>query len=233
MSENRVELVQSKWMNASTRRQKRALYLTVIAFVALSLLGYGAWGLWRQYRATHNPSATILAATIVHSADDPDETPLTDECESYQVPTNEPRKIEITSIGVAGCIQRVGIDQHNQIAVPTNIHLAGWYTDSVVPGEKGVSVIDGHVLGRYSSAIFGRLGEVRPGDTVRIQRGDASWLAFSVVDVHRYSIDETMSHLLQPLEGTDAQVTLITCSGTYDSRAKTYDQRMIVRAKLL
>lgn len=199
--------------------------------VALGLLSYGGWGLWQRYSATHAPTPTIPAEVVTRSTDTPEETPPACD-DSYKVPAHEPRKIEIPSIGVSGCIQKVGVDEKNAIAVPTNIHVAGWYINSPLPGEKGVSVIDGHVLGQYDDAIFAGLKNVKAGDMIRIEFGDSSKKEFLVEDSHSYPVNEVMDHLFSPLEGIDSQLTLITCGGTFDRTSQTYDQRIIVRAKL-
>src|SRR5690606_17426720 len=145
----------------------------------------------------------------------PDETPPL--CvDSYQVPGAEPRQIEIPSIGDIGCIQSVGVDQYGDIAVPTTVHLAGWIVDRSLPGEQGVSIIDGHVSGRYGDAIFSNLERVKNGDILRLQFGDLSWKEFEVAEIISLSIDEATKQMFNQLPNSDSQLTLITCSGNFD-----------------
>lgn len=199
--------------------------------LASSLICFSAWGFLRRYTATHNSKPIIPTETVTHSMDTPDETPPVDACDAYTAPANEPRKIEVPSIGTSGCVQKVGIDQRNAIAAPTNIHLAGWYVNSALPGEKGVSIIDGHVQGRYGTAIFTNLDRLRSGDQIKVQLGDESWREFEVVSIGTYSVNETNDELFKSANGVDKQLTLVTCAGTYNSQTKTYDKRVIVRAK--
>lgn len=220
------------WRVKERRENYRKTVVTpLLMIIALGFLGYGGWGLWQRYSATHAPTPIIPTEVVTHSTNEPEETPPACD-DSYKVPANEPRKIEIPSIGVSGCIQKVGVDEKNAIAVPTNIHVAGWYINSPLPGEKGVSVIDGHVLGQYDDAIFAKLKDINAGDTIRIEFGDGSKKEFLVEDSHSYPVDEVMSHLFSPLEAVDNQLTLITCGGTFDRAAQTYDERIIVRAAL-
>lgn len=214
-------------------KSKKLIAIISLLIIGLGLVGYGAWGLWQRYSATHQQNVTIPSEIVTHSTDTPDETVPKDACDNYQVPATQPRKIEINAINVDGCIQRVGIDQNNAIAVPTNIHLAGWYTSSVLPGDAGNSIIDGHVLGRYDDAIFAHLAKLNQGDIIRIQFGDESWKEFKVVEVKSYTIAQAAVELNKQLDGVSNQLTLITCTGTYISQSKTYDQRAIVRAKLV
>lgn len=220
-------------MASAVRKNKRTIVLkTVIVTISLGLIVYGAWGLWQWYAATHAPTPPTISSKIVtHSTDEPEETPPACD-DSYKVAASEPRKIEIPSLGVSGCIQKVGIDQKNAVAVPANIHVAGWYTNSPLPGQKGVSVIDGHVMGRYSNAIFTPLKNAKAGDIIRIELGNTSWKEFEVVDTTSYPVGEVMNHLFTPLNDVDSQLTLITCGGTFDRSSQAYNERIIVRAKL-
>lgn len=205
----------------------------VIPLIAGALIIFGVWGYLTRFRLTHNPSPEIPSAIITNSTTTPDETPLREICDNHQVPDNEPRSIDIESIGVSGCIHKVGTDQHGNIAVPTNIHLAGWYVESAVPGEKGVSIIDGHVLGRYNDAIFANLAKLKSGDLVKIQFGDESWKEFEVVDINNYSVEQATEELFSVANEVEQQLTLITCGGEYDKDAQTYDERVFVRARLI
>lgn len=202
----------------------------IVLLVALCLTGYSLWTFWSHRQMTQGDSVPIPAGPIVYSTDTPEESPP--DCQSYRVADNQPLKLQIPRVGIDGCIQKVGVDQNSAVAVPTNVHLGGWYTQSVLPGEKGVSLIDGHVRGRYGDAIFTDLGSVRKGDTVRVQLGNGSWKVFEVVDLKSFSVDTATQHLFDALDGTDRQLTLVTCVGLYDKQAGMYRDRLVVRARL-
>lgn len=213
--------------------KKRSFLIVVVTLVsATCLLAYSAWGFWQRYDATHNPHPVIPTTVTTQSTTTPDETPLGEVCSDHTVAATDPRYIEIPAIDVFGCIQQVGIDQNNAIAVPTNIYLAGWYVNSQAPGEQGVSVIDGHVFGRYNDAIFSKLSQLKAGDIIKIERGDGQQLTFAVVDKESYVTEHVMDHLFEPLSGVEQQLNLITCDGVYDEKRITYDKRLVVRAEL-
>ena len=169
-------------------------------------------------------------SVVTESIAAPEETRPTEACANYKVADAQPRKIEIDAVNVSACIQRVGLDQNNSIAVPSNIHLAGWYIDSPAPGKPGVSIIDGHVSGRYNDAVFVKLASVKENDSVRIQMGDMSWINYKVLSVGSYDLNGAGEALFKQLPSVDKQLTLITCGGKYDSQNQTYDKRVIVRA---
>ena len=205
----------------------------LLLLVGVGLLAYAGIEAWRWFTATHNPNPVITPEIVTYSTTEPDETPPVKACEEYAVPAGQPRQIDIPSIGASGCIQRVGIDQHNAIAVPNNIHLAGWYVDSATPGDVGVSLLVGHVLGRYNDAIFANLKNIQVGDTIRVQMGDASWREFRVLSRDMYSIEQTSREQLRHIDGVERQLTLITCGGTWLPAQQTYDQRIVVRSQLI
>lgn len=201
--------------------------------IGLILVGFGVYGLLNRYLVTHETVTSISSEVVTHSVDEPSESRPDEACRDYVVPPQYPRRIEVSAVGLSGCIQRVGIDQHNAIAVPDNIYLAGWYVNSPLPGEPGVSIIDGHVLGRYNDAIFKDLNRLAAGDIVRIQYGDLSWKSFEVLGVDSYVTAEAMPELLRQVEGVERQVNLITCDGIFNRADQSYDQRLIVRTKLV
>jgi len=210
----------------------RRLLLATVAVVAISLIVYGGHQLWQRWHYTHNPHPTIAKTIVTHSTSTPDETPNKDTCDDFSVPAWQPRKVIIPSIGVNSCIERVGIDQNHAVAVPTSIYLAGWFTGSALPGQPGVSLIDGHVLGRYNDAIFKDLKNLRAGDTITIQLGDKSLKQFTVQTTSTYPVAQVPVEMLKQLPGVQNQLTLITCGGTFDPHTITYDHRVIVRASL-
>lgn len=87
----------------------------------------------------------VPAPVVTYSTETPEEKLPVDAGYSWKGQKNDPKRIVISKIGVDSLVQNVGVDQNQQIAVPNNIHIAGWFIDSVRPGESGLSIIDGHV----------------------------------------------------------------------------------------
>ena len=214
------------------KKSKKWTYLWLA--IALGLIAYGGVGFWQQYQATHQepPSKQQMAEVVTHSTDTPDETAV-DSCGRFVASDNQPRKIIIPRLEIDSCIQKVGVDQHDAIAVPSNIHVAGWFVDSAIPGESGVSIIDGHAGGRYTNGIFKHLNQLSPDDIIEIQIGDGRPQSFAVISVESYSVKETSREQYRHIEGVESQLTLVTCGGDYDSEQQSYDQRVIVRSRLL
>jgi len=206
--------------------------LAVVIFI-VSLIGFGTYGLGKRYRATHsvNPVAKI-DVVAKDSKSLPDETPISPQA-GYTVPADQPRSIQLPSLGVEGFIQRIDTDSEGILAVPSNVHVAGWYQGSVKPGQKGLSIIDGHVQGLYQEGIFKKLAQLKIGDAVLISFGDGSSKKFETVSVQSYPVAEAGAALFAQNALISNELNLITCGGNYDANAKTYAERVVVVAQLV
>lgn len=224
-------------LSLKKHRRRRKLVVSVVCtlFVAgVAILTYALLGLWGQYHATHEPHPVVTTSVITHSTDTPSETKPTDACKTYTVPADHPKYIAIPEINGSGCVVQVGIDQHGAIAVPDNIYTAAWYVNSVLPGQPGLSVIDGHISGRYNQdAIFQHLNQLKSGDQFTITLGSGVVLRYQVFKEQLVPLDSAVGILLTKDPTVTSQLNLITCGGVYDKKIGLYDHRVIVSAKLI
>lgn len=212
-------------------QSKEEIKSFALMVVGVGLVIYSCVFLITNNSTSNKPSEPIDQNTIVDSTDAPEENKP--DCDSYKVAPGAPRKINLPDINVDGCIMQVGIDQNNAIAVPNNIHLAGWYTNSVLPGQRGLSIIDGHASGKYNPGIFNKLGQMKKGNTFSIEFGDGSIKKFEVVSINSYTTEETTQKMFEPVNSAKSQLNLITCTGNYDKKTREYDKRILVVSKLV
>ncbi len=171
----------------------------------------------------------VATPVVTHSTTTPDSTPVTRSSYAWQGKAADPKYITLPSIHAEGFLQQVGVDQNSQIAVPSNVHLAGWFVDTVRPGEKGLSIIDGHiVIGRNYEGIFQNLSQLKPGDTFTVTFGDGSIKTFTVVSEQLLDNSAVASVLFSQHPNITNQLTLITCGGNYDKAAGEYSQRVVI-----
>jgi len=109
--------------------------------------------------------------------------------------------------------------------------VAGWYAGGTRPGDPGSAVILGHVDSRSGPAVFYRLRELRPGDTVEVARADGSKVRFAVqrteqYDKRRFPTDEVYYPTLTPA------LRLVTCGGQFDHTTGHYRSNVIVFATM-
>ncbi|MET8869181.1 class F sortase [Nonomuraea sp. NPDC004580] len=144
-----------------------------------------------------------------------------------------PVQIIIKRLGVKAPIKSVGLRRDGTIEVPppNNRNLAGWYRNMSTPGEAGPAVLLGHVDTRTGPAVFARLKEIKNGDTIEVKRQDKTTAVFTVGGVEQAS---KKTFPTQRVYGArdDAQLHLITCSGTYDRTTGHYTDNLIVYATM-
>lgn len=202
----------------------------VIAGVAILLLVMAGIG-W--FWLTRDPAQSAEPEVITHSTNRPSEEKPGDDY-NWQGGPEDPKKIIIPSVGINGFIQNVGVDQNQEIAVPNNVHVAGWFVDSVLPGQKGLSIIDGHVDGlTQQEAIFRTLPNVQKGAEVTVEFGNGSVKKFSVFDITEVDAKKAPNVLFSQDPGLSNQLNLITCIGNFNQTTLRYDKRVIVSTKLL
>ncbi|MDT0303359.1 class F sortase [Streptomonospora wellingtoniae] len=141
-------------------------------------------------------------------------------------------RISIGAIGAAAQIVAVGLDADGTLDEPPleDTSTAGWYRLGAAPGERGPAVIVGHRDTASGPSVFFRLGELAPGDTVRIGRADGSTAVFRVQRTERVAKDRFPSaEVYGPVD--HAALRLVTCAGPFDSAAAHYRRNLIVYAR--
>ena len=142
-----------------------------------------------------------------------------------------PARVRIPSIGVDAPLDALHLDSTGALEPPTDFDVAGWYADGTVPGEVGPAVIAGHLDSRSGPAVFFRLGELRVGDLVEVQRG-GEWIAFEVVGTARAPKDDFPTEQVYG-PTPDRQLRIITCGGEFDDATRSYRDNVIVYAVVL
>lgn len=203
-------------------------------FLALALsvlvISFGAWGLLRQAYYTHYQPPLDPKKVVTKSVDTPSEVEITQDTD-YVVDANKPRQISIPSLGLSAYIQQVGVDQNHRVAVPDNVSLAGWYVDSVLPGQDGLSIVDGHVYAQYSKGAFYDLNRLVVGDRIIIENGDRlTNYNFMVKKIFSVPDSQATELLFRRDRAITAQLNLITCA-SYNKSTKKYDNRLIIVAE--
>lgn len=169
---------------------------------------------------------------VVVSTDQPSEEPINKNKYRSTAGPLEPKYITLSTINAEGFVEKVGVDQNAQIAVPTNINLAGWYVEALKPGEPGLSIIDGHLDGYTYDGIFKNLARLKVGDNYIVERGDGKRLTYKVTSVTSVPADKAAVKLFTQDSAIKSQLNLITCGGKFDESNKQYENRVIVVSAL-
>jgi sortase (surface protein transpeptidase) len=143
----------------------------------------------------------------------------------------DPTAVHIPAIGVRGAVVPLGLDPSGALEVPERPGDAGWWTGGTEPGERGPAVIAGHVDSKAGPAVFYRLRELRPGDTITVFRADRSRLDFVVRHTEQHAkaafpTDAVYGATRGP------ELRLVTCGGAFDRSSGHYVDNVIVYATL-
>lgn len=154
--------------------------------------------------------------------------------ESYGLSRSEPERIRIKKIAVDAPFTPLAIGPSGRLDAPpaNDMNLAGWFKDGATPGERGTSVVAGHVDTMTGPAVFLLLGTLKPGNKVSITREDGIVTVFNVDSVETFSKANFPDERVYADNGT-AQLRLITCGGEYDKKEKDYKDNVVVFAHLV
>jgi sortase (surface protein transpeptidase) len=146
----------------------------------------------------------------------------------------QPVAVRIPVIGVDAAIVATGLAANGSIEVPPldTPDVAGWYRYGPSPGESGSAILVGHVDSRASGpAVFFRLGDLRKGDGVEVDRGDGTTAVFTVDGVRLMPKDQFPAPEVHRV-AAGALLRLITCGGRFDRGQRSYLDNIIVYATL-
>jgi sortase (surface protein transpeptidase) len=142
--------------------------------------------------------------------------------------------VAIPAICVRASVIPLGENPDGTVRVPplSRPGLTSWLDVGPAPGQAGPAALYGHVDTATSGpAVFWRLGDLVPGDTVDITRADHRVAVFAVYRVAEYrkSAFPTMT-VYGDTPGPELR--LITCGGAFDASAGSYLDNIIVFARL-
>ncbi len=227
-------------MKKLARFKNKRLYLSIIYFFVSVILLSNSFVVYSliQKRQNRNIQDTLGAVdntekeldkidsskVVTNSTKTPDEIPVS----NYEAAKDMPYYIHIPKLEKIGYIQQVGVDQNKQIAVPTNIYMAGWYVNSVKPGKKGLSIIDGHRDGQVNKGLFFNLETLVKGDSIEIKYGNGDIYRFKVKKVIESNEKDARKYMFSKDPKINSQLNLVSCIGNYLFEKETYDKRIIV-----
>jgi LPXTG-site transpeptidase (sortase) family protein len=177
-----------------------------------------------RVRAPHAPPAPAAASSA----------PPTQRPVGKHLPRSRPVRLLIPEISVDAPFTDLAIGRSGQLEPPPadDVNLVGWYAEGASPGERGTSIIAGHVDTATSPAVFVGLGELEKGDRFQVARADGRRASFVVDSVETFDKDSFPSERVYG-DTPQAQVRLITCAGDYDRKARDYTANLVVFAHLV
>lgn len=193
----------------------------------------GALMVYNNLNPSGGDSAIGLPAPA--AAGDADHTGVTPAAPvtGLAMPRSTPTRLTIPAIGVNTPFTplHLGADGVLQAPPESDANLAGWYADGPTPGERGPSIVAGHVDTRTGPAVFFLLSLVKPGETAVVTREDGSTATFKVDAVRTFSKGSFPDKQVYG-DTPDAELRIITCGGSFDRAKQDYKANTVVFAHL-
>ncbi|MFE0514298.1 class F sortase [Streptomyces sp. NPDC058964] len=141
-------------------------------------------------------------------------------------------RVRIPAIRVDAPVVPVGLDTDGWVTAPPpeDPNLAGWFTGAVSPGEKGTSVIVGHVDNTKGPAVFYALGSLKKGNRIEVARTDGKTAVFEIYGIEVFAKSNFPGDRVYGSKGTP-ELRVITCGGGF-SKQHGYDGNVVVFARL-
>lgn len=224
----------------SSRRSRRGPRVATAVTAALALAGVVVIGVGlRPSGGPPQPAHQAPQASTTHAAAAQAQpigvaavAPQAQDLTSRFLSRSRPVSLTIGAVGIISrTIVDLGKNSDGSLQVPTRFDVAGWFTAGPAPGQLGPAVLAGHVDSHAGPGVFYRLGAVRRGSTITVERADASTARFLVDRV--MSFPKAQFPTAQVYGATSrAELRLITCGGSFDRRTGHYLNNTVVFAHL-
>jgi hypothetical protein len=213
----------SEFRPAPPPRGRSRARLAGLAGLSLIVGGIGAIGV-ALVAQQHAPAPAASAAGAIGPS----------KAKESALRKSPPVSVTIPAIGVRSNLLHLGLNSNGTIQVPsltTSADEAAWYKYSVMPGQTGTSVIEGHVDSYQGPAVFYRLGALRPGNLIDVTLADGITAVFRVTGVREYAKDKFPANtIFGPADY--AALRVITCGGDFDAATGHYLSSVVVFATL-
>lgn len=212
------------------RRSRLPLRLTMAGAVLLAVAGTTAVGMMTRSQTRHDaPTVATTRATRSASA-----SPSMRE-RGPVLARSTPVSLRIRKLGVRSTLVPLGLRPDGTIALPPapRVSRAGWYENSPTPGEVGPSILLGYAAtpDPVRRPVFGRLGRLRRGDVIKVNRADGLAAVFRVTRVGRYPVTRfPTDEVYRRTNYAALRLITVTLPGSTPARG---DRNIVVYANLV
>lgn len=217
------------------QRKKNSLFSNIMLGLSILLFAAGVYMLLKQYVirpktnyvAPPTPSPTVVVPTL--EANDglngtPAPTPYVQHI---------PVGIFFTEWREYCEIQPVGLTEDGAMATVDSNVIAAWYMYGPSPGENGNALINGHKSWNKALGVFSLLTDMKTNEQVVIEMDDGSFQYWYVHEVNVYPLGDIPDSVMDlELDAAEPKLTLISCTGAWDTLAGTSSKRSVVILRL-
>lgn len=214
----------------NSNRLSVALISIGTALIVASIVLFVVW--WQAYSEAQGNSdletVTGFGEPIRTPTAGPSPTPSANYPPASEAPIT---RIIIGSVGVDAPVVVKGVDSAGVMEAPDTAYDTAWYDFSAKPGYGGNAVFSGHVdYINVGKAVFWGLKDLNQGDEIQVRLEDGTVYKYQVNFKQQY--DAATAPVEEIVGPTPSEtITLITCSGTFNTTTRQYDKRLVVRAE--
>jgi LPXTG-site transpeptidase (sortase) family protein len=146
----------------------------------------------------------------------------------FIVAAGNPRRIIARKHGIDNYIERIPGKTMTDRTTTSSIHYAGWLKKTVKPGDKGLSIIGGHIYGKHKNGAFLKLNEFEKDDIFEVEFGNGAVRKFIVESVRLVKPADVKRVVSLQDKDIEKQVNLITFADRYDRKTRYTQERVLV-----
>lgn len=215
---------------SKTAKSSKSPVNRVLGWLALGVVAFGALKIVHSQQPPSGPPSPAAAAYLPPVP--PPGSVFADPL-GFSVPVH----IDIPDADIHADVIKVGRASDGSVGVPPldQAQKAAWYDGGPAPGQAGPAVIDAHVDSRETRGFRGAfytLGEVKPGEQIRVTRADHEVAVFTVDSVQQAPKDKFPTSRVYG-SVSYAALRLITCGGDFDAAKGSYVDNTIVYAHMV
>ena len=221
--------------DADLARRGRVLRVVVLTlFVLLTLITLVSRTLGDRGDASPPPPAPITQASpSVEPGPLPSAAPVpVPSAGPVALAKSVPTRLRVPTLEIDSDLVALGLQTDGGLEVPTGAFPAGWYTGAPTPGELGPAILAGHGDWKGSPGVFYDLRNLEPGAEILVDRTDGSTATFRVTSRKQFDKNAFPSELVYG-DLDHAGLRLITCGGSFDRSARSYEDNIVVFANLV
>jgi len=208
------------------------IVLAASVLVALGLAAAWAMSGPDEARADLRGTAVTVesrSSGISPPAPVPTQAPIDAPLAPAPPPIGIPQLISIPSLDVVAPVVPVGLEDDGSMEIPGATE-AGWYQFGARPGEaQGSAVVAAHIDFNGTKGVFFDL--VKLGVGAQVDVADQFGTRHTFVVTERFQVGKAELPIDELFRSAGAPtLTLITCGGGFDKRARSYDDNIVIRA---
>lgn len=192
-----------------------------IASISIFILAGAVYGIFfRLSSPSSSPAhATDLTPQTKKTITETPPKPLPDMAKPYS--------FTVPSLNLTVPVETVGLTSNGDMDVPASETSLGWYENGAFPGNAGPAVLAGHTGLPEKPSPFRKLESLKKGDTIKVKDVAGTTASFQIIETATYTPESAPRERIFGAT-TTARLAIITCSGEWIPKQKTYSHRLVL-----